>query len=85
MTCHDGELRDLIPAVQSLVAALEALLSSLQKESDRRLSRTELLRYRTVPEQVAFHAAGADHRERLLMAGTSSGRLTAARQRQRST
>jgi hypothetical protein len=55
-------------------SSLEALLSSLQKESDRRLSRTELLRYRPYPKQAAFHAAGAAHRERLLMAGNQLGK-----------
>ena len=50
------------------------MLSSLQKESDRRLSRTELLRYRPYPKQAAFHAAGTLHRERLLMAGNQLGK-----------
>ena len=55
-------------------SSLEALLSRLQAESDRRLSRTKLLRYRPYPKQAAFHAAGARHRERLLMAGNQLGK-----------
>ena len=55
-------------------SSLQALLSRLQGESDRRQSRTKLLRYRPYPKQAAFHAAGATHRERLLMAGNQLGK-----------
>lgn len=43
-------------------------------ERKRRHDRTKLLRYRPYPKQAAFHAAGAVHRERLLMAGNQVGK-----------
>ena len=52
------------------------MLSRLQRETERRQSRTKLLRYRPYPKQAAFHAAGAVHRERLLMAGNQLGKTT---------
>ena len=55
-------------------SSLGALLSRLQRETERRQSRTKLLRYRPYPKQAAFHAAGAVHRERLLMAGNQLGK-----------
>jgi terminase large subunit-like protein len=55
-------------------SSLPALLSRLQAESERRQNRTRLLRYRPYPKQAAFHAAGALHRERLLMAGNQLGK-----------
>jgi Terminase large subunit, T4likevirus-type, N-terminal len=58
-------------------SSLQALYSRLQAESERRLSRTKLLRYEPYPKQAAFHAAGAMHRERLLMAANQSGKTHA--------
>src|SRR5215207_9666216 len=55
-------------------SSLQALYSRLQTESERRQSRTKLLHYRPYPKQGAFHAAGAAHRERLLMAGNQLGK-----------
>ena len=56
-------------------SSLEALLSRLQAESERRRSRNRLLpAIRPYPKQAAFHAAGALHRERLLMAGNQLGK-----------
>lgn len=40
----------------------------------RRHVRTELLRYRPYPKQLAFHAAGGHYRERLLMAANQVGK-----------
>ena len=40
----------------------------------RRESRTRLLRYRAYAKQAEFHAAGAIHRERLLMAANQVGK-----------
>jgi len=57
-------------------SSLEALLSRLRSEAERRQSRTKLLRYRPYPKQAAFHAAGAVHRQRLLMAGNQLGKTT---------
>lgn len=56
---------------------MPALLARLEAESDRRLSRTRLYRYMPYPKQAAFHAAGAAHRERLLMAGNQLGKTMA--------
>jgi terminase large subunit-like protein len=55
-------------------SSLQALLSRLQAENERRLSRTRLLRYRPYVKQAAFHEAGATHRERLLMAANQVGK-----------
>ena len=55
-------------------SSLQTLHSRLQAETDRRLNRTKLLRYQPYPKQAAFHAAGADHRERLLMAANQVGK-----------
>ena len=56
---------------------MPALLARLQAESERRQSRTKLLRYKPYPKQAEFHAAGAMHRERLLMAGNQLGKTLA--------
>lgn len=40
----------------------------------RRFDRTRLKRYKPYAKQEAFHAAGAEHRERLLMAGNQLGK-----------
>jgi phage terminase large subunit-like protein len=41
------------------------------------LSRRRLNRYEPYPKQIAFHTAGAHHRERLLMAGNQLGKTYA--------
>jgi hypothetical protein len=46
-------------------------------EIKRVLSRRQLNRYQPYPKQIAFHAAGAHHRERLLMAGNQLGKTYA--------
>lgn len=43
----------------------------------RRRDRNRLARYRPYSKQAEFHAAGADHRERLLMAGNQLGKTLA--------
>ena len=43
----------------------------------RRRDRTRLSRYRPYSKQAEFHAAGAVHRERLLMAGNQLGKTLA--------
>src|SRR5689334_13894983 len=55
-------------------SSLEALLSRLQAETERRLSRTRLLRYVAYPKQREFHNQGLIHRERLLMAANQVGK-----------
>ena len=47
---------------------------TLLEEARRRESRTELYRYDPYPKQREFHSAGAEHRERLLMAGNQVGK-----------
>jgi hypothetical protein len=53
---------------------MPALLARLQEERKRRQSRTKLLGYEPYTKQAAFHAAGAAHRERLLMAANQCGK-----------
>jgi phage terminase large subunit-like protein len=52
---------------------LAELLELFQAEKRRR-DRTKLHRYRPYRKQLAFHAAGSQHRERLLMAGNQLGK-----------
>ena len=47
------------------------------RELQRRARSTRLLRYRPYPKQREFHAAGAVHRERLLMAANQVGKTMA--------
>ncbi len=49
-------------------------LAALLAEKQRRLDRTRLDRYRPYAKQMAFHASGSQHRERLLMAGNQLGK-----------
>jgi Terminase large subunit, T4likevirus-type, N-terminal len=56
---------------------LQALLSRLRTESERRCNRNRLLSYRPYPKQAEFHAAGARYRERLLMAANQVGKTQA--------
>jgi hypothetical protein len=68
------------PALDSSRTSLASRLILLQ-EMDRELSalklrkdRTKLSRYKPYSKQLAFHSAGATHRERLLMAGNQLGK-----------
>src|SRR5919206_369765 len=56
------------------VAVLE---KRLRAEQERRLIENRLNYYRPYPKQADFHAAGATHRERLLMAGNQLGKTLA--------
>lgn len=49
-------------------------LLSLLEEAKRRKDRRRLTEYRPYAKQREFHAAGAEHRERLLMAGNQLGK-----------
>jgi phage terminase large subunit-like protein len=55
-----------------------ALLTALEREQLRRQSFRKLTDYRPYAKQRAFHAAGKDHRERLLMAGNQLGKTLSA-------
>jgi terminase large subunit-like protein len=56
---------------------LDALITSLQTEQKRRSTENRLAYYKAYPKQSQFHAAGATHRERLLMAGNQLGKTYA--------
>jgi len=62
-------------ATQSPELALE--FAQMLKEQKRRISRNKIADYRPYPKQKEFHAQGADHRERLLMAGNQLGKTLA--------
>lgn len=49
-------------------------LLALLEEAKRRKDRRRLTEYRPYAKQREFHAAGAEHRERLLMAGNQLGK-----------
>lgn len=49
-------------------------LLELQEAKLKKISRTKLFRYSPYPKQKLFHDNGADHRERLLMAGNQLGK-----------
>ncbi len=54
------------------------LLAVLEREAARRQSLRRLIDYAPYPKQREFHAAGAQYRERLLMAGNQLGKTLAA-------
>src|SRR5215468_4471826 len=56
---------------------LSALIASLETEQKRRSTENKLAYYKPYPKQAQFHAAGAKHRERLLMAGNQVGKTHA--------
>jgi phage terminase large subunit-like protein len=55
----------------------DLLLEALTTERQRRSIEDRLKYYRPYPKQLEFHAAGASHRERLLMAGNQLGKTLA--------
>ena len=57
--------------------SLPAVLSALKAEQTRRQSEDRLRYYSPYPVQAKFHAAGATHRERLLLAGNQLGKTLA--------
>src|ERR1043165_668741 len=57
-------------STSDLLKELEQLLQSEKRMQDR----TKLRRYQPYSKQLAFHAAGVTHRERLLMAGNQLGK-----------
>jgi phage terminase large subunit-like protein len=56
---------------------LQQQVLSWTLELERRERRNRLPSYQPYPKQVEFHTAGADHRERLLMAGNQVGKTLA--------
>lgn len=58
----------------SLPVSLKSELLTLLQEAKRRKDRRRLTEYRPYARQREFHAAGAEHRERLLMAGNQLGK-----------
>ena len=53
------------------------LLQTLEAEKNRRLTENRLAYYQPYSKQLEFHAAGANCRERLLMAGNQIGKTLA--------
>ena len=64
-----------MPASQNSSAKSE--LHNALTECARRQRRNRLADYRPYPKQQDFHAAGAEHRERLLMAANQVGKTLA--------
>lgn len=62
------------PQNQTIKLKLKLDLAKALEEKKRRLDRTRLRRYRPYAKQRDFHAAGADHEERLLMAANQVGK-----------
>src|SRR6516225_4078589 len=67
----------LMHSLNSPDSDLPSVLSALQSEKQRRLTEDRLKYYEPYPKQLEFHAAGAAHRERLLMAGNQLGKTLA--------
>jgi hypothetical protein len=74
----DAELAALSPELLRTLPReqMEDLLRDVL-EIKEVLSRRRLNRYEPYPKQIAFHTAGAHHRERLLMAGNQLGKTYA--------
>src|SRR5215831_18520100 len=71
-------MRNWMSLLPSSAPSSEALLlQTLEAEKNRRLTEDRLRYYSPYPKQLAFHAAGASHRERLLMAGNQLGKTLA--------
>ena len=56
---------------------VEVLTKRLKAEQERRIKENRLAHYKPYPKQAELHAAGALHRERLLMAGNQLGKTLA--------
>lgn len=59
-------------------SALSSLLPMLEAMERKLATQERLTEYRPYPKQAEFHAAGATHRERMLMAGNQLGKTLAA-------
>jgi len=79
MSSSDDALQSLTqPSPRSLELLRER--AGLTSELHRRIQGTKLYRYQPYRKQKEFHAAGALHRERLLMAANQVGKTLAGRQ-----
>ena len=69
----------LLKSEQPSPTRLELLREELELSEEllRRARATKLFRYRPYAKQLEFHAAGALHRERLLMAANQVGKTLA--------
>src|SRR5437763_17200900 len=67
----------LMHSLNSPDSDLPSVLSALQSEKKRRLTEDRLKYYDPYLKQLEFHAAGAAHRERLLMVGNQLGKTLA--------
>src|SRR6516164_10674065 len=76
MTNSDSESPNSTPQSPTQSEMLREL-ADLTQELHRRVQGTKLFRYRPYPKQREFHAAGARHRERLLMAANQVGKTLA--------
>src|ERR1700730_10560149 len=56
---------------------LKKLRVEVEREAKRRVEENQLAHYVPYPKQSTFHAAGATHRERLLIAANQSGKSLA--------
>jgi phage terminase large subunit-like protein len=66
-----------LPTSNTSGSNLEGVLNALQSEQIRRQTENRLNYYHPYEKQLQFHAAGAAHRERLLMAGNQLGKTLA--------
>jgi phage terminase large subunit-like protein len=55
----------------------DRFLTALETEAAYRLAHNRLARYRPYAKQIEFHAAGATHRERAILAANQSGKTLA--------
>jgi hypothetical protein len=67
----------LTPSLPISGANSAVLLQTLTAEKTRRSTEDPRRYYEPYPKQAEFHAAGATHRERLLMAGNQIGKTMA--------
>src|SRR5437868_6346144 len=65
---------ECLPTNSASRSALLRELADLLEAQKKRQARTKLRRYKPYSKQRDFHAAGAVHRERLLMAGNQLGK-----------
>lgn len=67
-----------LPSTPSDPALHVKVLAAMERELSTRRSQNRLPDYQPYPKQAEFHAAGASHRERLLMAGNQLGKTLSA-------
>lgn len=64
----------ILPSSSRSFASLQAALTLAEREAERRHNTNRLRFYRPYPKQAEFHALGATHRERLLIAANRVGK-----------